>query len=142
MPTPPGLSEIELAEGTSSELAHALRDAIARNAGRPEGREALAKLRGRVLVRSEDRGGAVTLDFDDGRVRISDGEEEGARIRVLGDEDAILALTRLPFRGAVPQVWSAPGRLALKRQLGGELTIRGLVLRSPSVLRLLRLLGA
>ena len=139
---PPHLSEIELDEGTSSELAHTLHDAIARNAARREGRDALEKLSGRVLVRAEDRDRAVTLDFADGRVRIRDGELEGARIRVLGDEDAILALTRLPFSGRVPEVWSRTGRLTLRRQLGGELTIRGLVLRSRGVLRLLRLLAA
>ncbi len=139
---PPQLSEVELDEGSSSELALTLRDAIARNAARPKGREALGKLSGRVLVRAEDRDSAVTLDFAAGRVRIRDGEQEGARIRILGDEDAILALTRLPYSGRVPEVWSRPGRLALKRQLGGELTIRGLVLRSRSVLRLLRLLAA
>jgi hypothetical protein len=139
---PPHLSEIELDEGTSSELALTLRDAIARNAARREGRDALGKLSGRVLVRAEDRDRAVTLDFADGSVRIRDGELEGARIRVLGDEDAILSLTRVPFSGRVPEVWSRPGRLALRRQLGGELTIRGLVLRSRSVLRLLRLLSA
>jgi hypothetical protein len=139
---PPHLSEVELDEGTSSELALTLRDAISRNAERREGRDALGKLSGRVLVRAEDRDSAVTLDFSEGRVRIRDGEQEGARVRVLGDEDSILALTRLPFSGRVPEVWSGPGRLALKRQLGGELTIRGLVLRSPSVLRLLRLLAA
>jgi hypothetical protein len=37
----------------------------------------------------------------------------------------------------LPAVWSPAGRQVLKRQLGGELTIRGLVLRSRSVLRLL-----
>jgi hypothetical protein len=95
-----------------------------------------------VLVWADDRDSAVTLDFSAGSVRIRDGEREGARIRVLGDEDSILALTRLPFSGRVPEVWSKPGRLALKRQLGGELTIRGLVLRSRNVLRLLRLLAA
>ena len=139
---PPHLSEVELDEGTSSELALTLRDAIARNAARPEGRDALGKLSGRVLVRAEDHDRAVTLDFADGSVRIRDGELEGARIRVLGDEDAILSLTQVSFSGRVPEVWSRPGRLALRRQLGGELTIRGLVLRSRSVLRLLRLLSA
>jgi hypothetical protein len=139
---PPHLSEVELDEGTSSELALTLRDAIVRNTARREGRDALGKLSGRVLVRAEDRDRAVTLDFADGSVRIRDGELEGARIRVLGDEDAILSLTRVPFSGRVPEVWSRPGRLALRRQLGGELTIRGLVLRSRSVLRLLRLLSA
>jgi hypothetical protein len=139
---PPHLSEVELDEGTSSELALTLHDAIARNAERDEGREALGKLTGHVLVRAEDRDSAVTLDFAGGKVRIKDGEDESARIRVLGDEDAILALTRLPFSGRLPEVWSKPGRLALRRQLGGELTIRGLVLRSRSVLRLLRLLAA
>jgi hypothetical protein len=138
---PPHLSDVELDKGTSSALALTLHDAIARNAEGKEGRAALGKLSGRVLVRAEDDS-AVTLDFAGGRVRIRDGEQEGARIRVLGDEEAILALTRLSFSGRVPEVWSKPGRLALRRQLGGELTIRGLVLRSRSVLRLLRLLAA
>ena len=142
MPPPPHLSQVELDEGTSSELALTLRDAIARNAERREGRAALGKLSGRVLMRAEDRDSAVTLDFEEGRVRIRDGEREGAGIRVLGDQDAILALTRVPFGGRFPEVWSSPGRLAMKRQLGGELTIRGLLLRSRSVLHLLRLLAA
>lgn len=139
---PHSLTEIELGEQTSSSLALALRAAIARNAERPEGREALARLSGRVLVRAEDTGAAVTLEFGGARVRIADAEEDGPRIRILGDEDAILALTRIPFSGRLPGVWSAGGRHALKRQLGGELTIRGLVLRSASVMRLLRLLAA
>jgi hypothetical protein len=139
---PHSLTEIELGEQTSSNLALALQAAIARNADRPEAREALARLGGRVLVRAEDTGTAVTLDFGGGHVRIADGEEDGSRIRILGDEDAILALTRVPFNGRLPGVWSSAGRHALKRQLGGELTIRGLVLRSASVFRLLRLLAA
>jgi hypothetical protein len=139
---PPHLSDVELAEGTSSDLALALRDAIARNAGRPEAREALTKLNCRVLVRAEDTDAAVTLDFAGGRTRIADGEQDSARVRVLGDEDAILALTRVPFAHGIPEVWKPAGRHALKRQLGGELTIRGLVLRSRSVMRLLRVLSA
>jgi hypothetical protein len=139
----PATARIELEGGTSaSELALTLRDAIAGNLERPAGREAAGKLRGRVLVRAEDTDRAVTIDFDAERIRIADGEEPGARIRILGDEDAILRLTLVPFRGPLPAVWSAAGRHALKRQLGVELTIRGLVLRSGSVLRVLRLLAA
>ncbi len=137
-----GGDRIELDEGTTSELALALRDAMSQNLEREEGRRARERLGGRVLIRAEDTDRAVTIDFDRDRIRIGDGEQPAARIRILGDEDAILALTRVPFRGAVPKAWSAGGRQALKRQLGGELTIRGLVLRSPSVLRLLRLLAA
>jgi hypothetical protein len=133
---------IDLDEGTTSELALALRDAIARNLEREEGRRAREGLGGRVLFRAEDTDRAVTIDFDRDRIRIGDGEQPAARIRIFGDEDAILALTRVRFSGPVPAAWSAGGRQALKRQLGGELTIRGLVLRSPSVLRLLRLLAA
>jgi hypothetical protein len=133
---------IDLDAGTTSELALALRDAIARNLDREEGRRAREGLGGRVLFRAEDTDRAVTIDFDRDRIRIGDGEQPAARIRIFGDEDAILALTRVRFSGPVPAAWSAGGRQALKRQLGGELTIRGLVLRSPSVLRLLRLLAA
>jgi hypothetical protein len=131
----PPHSPVELAKEASSPLALGLSEALKRNAAH------LGKLEGRVLVRAEDTGSAVTLDFVGGRVRVSEGELESPRIRILGDEDAILALTRMPCR-RLPAVWSASGRQVLKRQLGGELTIRGLVLRSPSVLRLLRLLSA
>ena len=131
----PPHSSVELAEGTSSQLALALSEALTRNAAH------LGKLEGHVLVRAEDTGSAVTLDFAAGRVRVAEGEPESADIRILGDEDAILALTRMPCR-RLPALWSPAGRQVLKRQLGGELTIRGLVLRSPSVLRLLRLLSA
>ena len=131
----PPHSPVELTKEASSPLALGLSEALTRNAAH------LGKLEGRVLVRAEDTGSAVTLDFAGGRVRVSEGEPESPSIRILGDEDAILALTRMPCR-RLPAVWSPSGRQVLKRQLGGELTIRGLVLRSPSVLRLLRLLSA
>ncbi len=116
----PPHSRVELADGASSTLARELAAA---------------------LERAEDSGTAVTLEFTGAGVRVSEGEPESARIRILGDEDAILALTRMPFH-RLPAVWSPVGRQVLKRQLGGELTIRGLVLRSRSVVRLLRLLSA
>jgi hypothetical protein len=131
----PPHSPVELAEGTSSPLALALHGALVRNEAK------LGKLEGTVLVRAEDTDSSVTLDFTGGHVRVADGEPESAQIRILGDEDAILALTRLPYR-RLPKLGSPAGREVLKRQLGGELTIRGLVLRSRSVLRLLRLLAA
>jgi hypothetical protein len=80
----PPHSPVELAEGTSSPLALALYEALTRNAAQ------LGKLEGRVLVRAEDTGSAVTLDFAGSRVRVSDGEPESPSIRILGDEDAIL----------------------------------------------------
>jgi len=40
---PPPVGQIELDEGTTSELALALRDALARNVDRSEGRRALEK---------------------------------------------------------------------------------------------------
>jgi hypothetical protein len=59
------------------------------------GREALEKLSGRVLVRAEDRDSAVTLDFSAGSVRIRDGEQEGARIRLVLRSGNVLRLLRL-----------------------------------------------
>ena len=82
----PPHSPVELAEGTSSPLALALYETLTRNAAQ------LGKLEGRVLVRAEDTDSAVTLDFAGGRVRVSEGEPESPGIRILGDEDAILAL--------------------------------------------------
>lgn len=132
--------DIELADGAGSELALLLRDTIARNiADRPQSTESFRRLRIAVLVRTDDTDTAVTLDFKQGgRLRIYDGEVAAAHIRILGDTESIRALTsRRP--GLRPD---EPTRLALKRQLGGELTIRGLVVHPAQVRRLLRVLAA
>lgn len=134
---------IELAEGTSSELAAALRDAIADNLRRrPERITAFRRLDCRVLFRADDTEQAATLAFDGRRLVIHDGEAGQAPIRVLGDQQTILALTRLPLRHGLPDLLSEPGRLIVKRQLGGELTVRGLLLHAPRVRDLLAVLAA
>jgi hypothetical protein len=138
MPAP----EIQLAVGARSELAVALCRAIASTLERhPERAQALAAMRDRVLVRAEDTGETVTLVFADGRLRIEDGETGTAPIRIVGDSDTILALTRLPLRRGLPDLRSDAGRLVFKRQLGGELTVRGLLLRLPQVRHLLQVLA-
>lgn len=133
---------IELADGASSELAHALRHAIAGNLERrPERARAAAAMRDRVLVRAEDTGDTVTLVFENGGIRIVSGESGPVRIRILADRDTILALTRLPLRHGIPDVTSEVGRQLARSQLGGELTVRGLFLRLPQVRHLLQLLA-
>jgi hypothetical protein len=138
MPAP----EVKLADGARSELAVALCRAIASTFERhPERAVALAAMRDRVLVRAEDAGETVTLVFADGGLRIEDGETGAASIRIVGDRDTILALTRLPLRRGLPDLRSDAGRLVVKRQLGGELTVRGLLLRLPQVRHLLQVLA-
>ncbi|HZR93499.1 MAG TPA: hypothetical protein VFA44_13950 [Gaiellaceae bacterium] len=135
--------EIEIADGTVSELAALLRDAVAAALERhPERAATLRALRERVLVRAEDTGEVVTLVFADGRVSIADGDAGGARIRILGDRDAISALTRVPLRRGLPDLRSEATRTVLLRQLGGELTVRGLIVRGPHFRRVLQLLAA
>ncbi len=135
-------SKIQLAEGSHSELAVALCHAVTSTLERhPERGQALAAMRGPVLVRAEDTGEAVTLVFADGGLRIEDGETGAAPIRIVGDRDTILALTRLPLRRGLPDLRSDAGRLVFKRQLGGELTVRGLLLRLPQVRHLLQVLA-
>jgi hypothetical protein len=134
--------EIKLADDARSELAVALCHAVASTFERhPERAQALVAMRDRVLVRAEDTGEAVTLVFTDGELRIEDGETGAAPIRIVGDRDTILALTRLPLRHGLPDLLSDAGRLVFKRQLGGELTVRGLLLRLPQVRHLLQVLA-
>jgi hypothetical protein len=138
MPAP----EVQLADGARSELAVALRDAVASTLERyPERGRSLAAMRDRVLVRAEDTGEAATLVFAGGGLRIEDGETGAAPIRIVGDRDTILALTRLPLRRGLPDLTSDTGRLVFKRQLGGELTVRGLLLRLPQIRHLLQVLA-
>lgn len=112
-------------------LAEAFRQAIEANLAEHPG------LSSRVLVKAEDTGETFTFWVEDGEVRLEEGEAGGgAPIRILGDSEAILALTRIKLRPGDDAL-----RLVLKRQLGGELTVRGLVLRPRQVLHLLRLLA-
>ncbi len=139
---PPVEIEIELANGTDSMLATALRDAIAATLERYPGRiPSFRALRDRVLVRAEDTGEAVTLVFDHGKLQILDGEAGAAQIRIIGDRDTILALTRLPLRYGLPDLTSEAGRRVFTRQLGGELTVRGLLLRLPQIRHLLQVVA-
>jgi hypothetical protein len=135
-------AEIQAVEGSRSRLAIELRDAIASTLERyPERHAALASMRDRVLVRAEDTGEAVTLVFAGQGLSIEDGEAGRAPIRIVGDRGTILALTRLPLRHGLPDLTSDIGRLLFKRQLGGELTVRGLLLRLPQIRHLLQLLA-
>jgi len=111
-------------------LAEAFRQAIEANLPSQGG------LAVRVLVRAEDTDETFTFWFEDGALRLEEGEASRAQIRILGDSEAIQALTRLRFRPGDDAL-----RLVLKRQLGGELTIRGLVLRLPQLRHLLRVLA-
>ncbi len=138
-----GPFDIELAEGTSSGLAVTLRGLIVENLERrPEREASFRRLKTTVLIRAEDVDASVTLDFrTGGHLRIYDGEVGSPQIRILGDWDAILALTRMPLWLGLPDARAEPARVVLKRQLGGELTVRGLVLRLPQVVHLLRALA-
>ena len=136
------MAEIVLAEGTSSELALGLHAAIAENMQRwPERDDALRRLHGRAFFHADDTEQAVTIEFSDGEVRIEDGESGPAAIRILGDQQTILTLTKVPLAHGLPDLRSPTARLLLRRQLGGELTIRGLILHAPQVARLLRVLA-
>ena len=134
--------EIEIAAGASSDLARELRDAIATTLDRYPARVAsFRSLEGRALVRAEDTAEAVTLSFGSGKLSVADGDDGGAEIRILGDREAILALTRLPLRHGFPDPRSEASRLVFLRQLGGELTIRGLVRHAGKTRRLLQVLA-
>jgi hypothetical protein len=134
--------QIELAEGTRSDLATLLRDAVAATLERyPERAQSVDAMNDHVLVRAEDTGEAVTLSFAQSRLRIADGEATPVKIRILGDRDTIAALTRLPLRHGLPDLRSETGRAVLLHQLSGELTVRGLLLRLPQIRHLLQVLA-
>src|SRR2546425_7147815 len=73
-------------------LAEAFRQAIEANLPSQRG------LTARVLVRAEDTDETFTFWLEDGALRLEEGEAGRAQIRILGDSEAILALTRLRLR--------------------------------------------
>lgn len=132
-------------------LASLLAGAIRMNLDRsPHKRADFSALRGSVAIAATDVGLRLTLRFDHGRVVIHDGVVGIPDVSVRGEQAAIEGLLRLPLSRrlgvpfAMPTDAEAKGELKalLEHMASGRLTIYGLWLHVPLLLRLVRVLSS
>ena len=90
---------IDLAPGAEENpVAVELADRIRRNlSGSPRKKADFRALRGSILMVAQDRGEALTLRFDHGRLTIHDGTVGIPAVTFCGDLDALRRLTDFPM---------------------------------------------
>lgn len=113
---PSGLAEL---------VAGLLQQHLAREPGRA------SYLRPSVVVLSvPDAEVAVTVRLEPGGVRVADGAEPDAHLRIVAPSDRLVALAAAPLRAGVPDPLTRDGRAALADVLTGRVRVHGL-LRHP-----------
>ena len=133
--------EVVLIDAEPSGLARMLAGLLEANLSRRPERVAL--LRPAVVeVDAVDAGVAVTVRFDRGRVRVSNGSATPSDVRVRASGHDLLALSGAPLRFGFPDPLRREGRAVLRRIAAGQVRVSGM-LRHPVVLsRFSRLLSA
>ena len=129
------------ADGSPSGLSRMLGELIRQNLAREPGRMRL--LRPAVFaVEAPDAKVAVTLIVGIGGVRVAEGVDGAAHVRVRADSARLLAIAGAPLRFGYPDVLSRRGRDVLADILRGRVRIGGLLRHPVLVARLTCLLSA
>jgi hypothetical protein len=136
---------VSAAEGPDADgragLAGMLDELVRQNLARDPGRRRL--LRPTVAVLEvPDAGVVATVRIDGTGVRVVDGDDPAARVRVTAAGERLLALAAAPLRFGLPDALDPEGRRVLGDLAAGRIRVRGLVRRLPDVVRLTRLLSA
>jgi hypothetical protein len=129
------------ADASPSGLAAMLGGLIDQNLVRDPGRRRLMK-RSVFAIEAPDAGVAVTLHVAPEGVRVADGFDEAAQVRVRADSARLLAIAGAPLRFGLPDLLSAQGRDVIADIARGRVRITGLVLHPVRVARLTTLLSA
>lgn len=83
-----------------------------------------------VVLSVPDADVAVTVRFAPDGVRVADGSESDAHLRIVAPSDRLVALAAAPLRAGVPDPLTRDGRAALADVLSGRVRVHGL-LRHP-----------
>ncbi|MBC7173998.1 MAG: SCP2 sterol-binding domain-containing protein [Polyangiaceae bacterium] len=136
---------VELAPGTESNaFADMLAQLVRQNLDdHPEKKATLLRMRGRVAIVIDDLGLAVTLLFEEGRMRVHDGifGVPDATLRTTSDYVMKMSLVELEPRTGLPdprgevarEVWAASQR--------GEIRVLGLLTSLGLLVRLTRVMS-
>ena len=143
---------IELAPGAQDNgLALMLSDLVRQNlAAKPHKQvdfEELARLAGSIAIVADDADVALTLRFEEGKLKIHDGIVGIPDVTIRGDSDTILALSNMPLtrRLALPLPRDKEGLMLLRSVVsalrGGRFHIYGGLLNLKLVTRLSRVMS-
>jgi hypothetical protein len=135
------VSHVIYADAVPTGLASMLGGLIEQNLARDPGRRRL--LRSAVYtIEAPDAGVAVTLHVDPTGVRVAEGPDPTASVRVRADSARLLSIAGVPLRFGFPDALTGPGRSVLADILRGKVRIGGLVRHPMLVSRLTLLLSA
>ena len=94
-----------------------------------------------VVIAAPDVRVAVTLNIAPERVRVANGLDRAADLRIRADSDRLLAIVSCPLRWGVPDVASAEGRTFVADLVRGRIRLEGLLHHPLRLVRLMRLLN-
>jgi hypothetical protein len=129
------------ADASPSGLAAMLGGLIDQNLAGEPGRRRLMK-RSVFAIEAPDAEVAVTLHVSPTGVRVADGVDESAQVRVRADSARLLAIAGAPLRFGLPDLLSPQGREVIADIVRGRVRITGLVSHPVLVARLTTLLSA
>src|SRR4030042_1092252 len=110
--------------GLAEMLFNLLRQNLEQN---PQKRSSFEALHSNVVIVARDIDITVTLAFRGGELMIYSGVVGEADLKIIADHDAILALSLINIFMGLPNYLDKTGRDILKKLLGGNLRIEGLL---------------
>ena len=123
-------------------LAAMLEDLVRQNLERDPTRRRLLTRTLRVVIEVPDAAVRASIRVAGGSVRVRDGDDAGAHVRVRARGADVLGLATVPLLAGLPDARSPEGRRVVAAILRGEIRVRGLLRHLGEVRRLTELLSA
>lgn len=123
-------------------LAAMIDELVRQNLERDPGRRRLLARPLRVVVEVPDAGVRASVRTEAGAVRVDDGDDPHAAVRVRADGRRVLALASVPLWVGLPDVRAAEGRAVVRDLATGAIRVDGLLRHLGQVRRLTQLLSA
>ncbi len=135
------MAQVEYVDGEPNGLATIVGGLIEANLIAHPERERLLK-RAAIGIIADDAGVAVSLRFSPGRVTVASGfVGGGADLIIRTTSEDLIAMSSVPLRFGLPDVFTAAGREVTGNLLSGRLKVAGLFRHLPALSRLQRLLS-
>lgn len=135
------MSVVVYSDASPSGLASMLGVLIEQNLARDLGRRRLLK-HAVFTIEAPDAEVAVTLHVGTDGVRVAEGADGAAQVRVAADSSRLLAIAGAPLRFGFPDLLTSQGRGVIADILRGRVRIGGLLRHPVLVARLTILLSA
>jgi hypothetical protein len=94
---------------------------------KPEKRRPFHSLNGKVLIEVRDAKISVGLEFNRGKLTVSQGFPNQPDLHIMGDSETILELTLIKMKFGLPYFFDTNGKKILKKLINRELIIKGLL---------------